>query len=111
MHHDKYRFYAAITANRLDNSLCHSLDNIEPCCSKCNSDLSDKGDKDKQPLESSKTNQLKQKQHTRMTNTENKSKVTPNSNKNKPSTTEEVSTLPKPKVSKRNPRLSVRNEE
>jgi hypothetical protein len=57
MHHDKYRFYADITANRLDNSLCHSLDNIEPCCSKCNSDLSDKGDKDKQPLESSKTNQ------------------------------------------------------
>ena len=99
MHHDKYRFYADITANRLDNSLCHSLDNIEPCCSKCNSDLSDKGDKDKQPLESSKTNQVKQKQNTRTTNTENKTKVTPNSNKNKS------------KASTRNPRLSVRNEE
>jgi hypothetical protein len=95
----------------LDNSLCHSLDNIEPCCSKCNSDLSDKGDKDKQPLESSKTNKVKQNQNTRTTNTETKTKVTLNSNKNKPITTEDVPKQTKSKASTRNPRLSVRNEE
>ena len=30
------------TANRLDNDICHSLDNVEPMCYSCNRDLSNK---------------------------------------------------------------------
>jgi hypothetical protein len=31
-----------ITADRIDCSLCHTLDNIRPCCRSCNCILSDK---------------------------------------------------------------------
>jgi hypothetical protein len=34
--------YTNISADRVDNSLCHTLDNIRPCCRMCNCSKSDK---------------------------------------------------------------------
>ena len=51
--HNTYCFTTDLTANRLDNSRGHSLDNIEPCCQKCNSILSNREGYDKKGVEPS----------------------------------------------------------
>ena len=61
-------FSTDLTANRLDNTICHTLENIEPCCSKCNARLSNTEGFDKKSKEpnSSKPKQTRKPKTSKM---------------------------------------------